>query len=166
MLREWHPRGYQSLPLVLSQPNESDTSVAWKPNKQKQSVPSTLYLLLAKRGANQAIMPDPCFKRLALPYPCLSIPSVNVTAAFLGIPNAFRCPEQSKVPTLVAVIQGAAKPNSQAWLEHRPDIQHLSYGTGPRFYRGRWFHDLTCPALEWLATTSCFRNPESCPLGN
>ena len=43
----------------------------------------------------------------------LSIPSFDVAAAFLGSPKAFRCPDQSGVPSLVAVIQGAAKPNSQ-----------------------------------------------------
>ena len=53
------------------------------------------------------------YPRPALPSSCLSIPSVDVAAAFLGNPKAFRCPDQSKIPALVAVIQGAAKPNSQ-----------------------------------------------------
>ena len=36
-----------------------------------------------------------------------------MAAAFLGNPKAFRCPDQSKIPALVAVIQCVAKPNSQ-----------------------------------------------------
>ena len=53
------------------------------------------------------------FKRLAVPSSCLSITSFDVATTFLGNPKAFRCPEKSKVLALVAVIKGAAKPNSQ-----------------------------------------------------
>lgn len=45
---ESRQRGDQSPPLVLSQPNGSVTSVAWKPNKQKQLTPIILELTKSK----------------------------------------------------------------------------------------------------------------------